>query len=229
MTRRSYKAKKLKNNLPPVLTPRQVEIIKVIHAYRSSKGCSPTMQEMADTLGLSKVTVFEHVEALVSKGVLIREPNKTRSLIINPDTLVPLFDEEDEVSKKALYDSAPGRYPLAGSIKAGNPQEVYEIPDQLEVSSMFETADGTYALKVRGDSMIDDHICDEDFVLVRKTQNAHPGDIVVAILPQGEATLKRFYPQGGKVRLQPANAQYEPIIVDHVQIQGVVIGVIRCY
>ena len=177
------------------------------------------MQELADALSVSKVTVFEHVEALIKKGVVIREPNKARSLEVNPEFQPP--DEERNT-----------RLPLVGTIAAGNPIEAIEDKEYLDLEDLFDVRNGkdTYVLEVRGDSMIDEQIRTGDMVVIRKTNTAYNGQTVVALLDTGEATLKKFYKEkNGKFRLQPANDKYEPIIVDEVKIQGIVIGVIRTY
>jgi len=123
------------------------------------------------------------------------------------------------------------RLPLVGSIAAGMPIEAVEDRQFLDLEDLF-TARGTddiFVLRVRGDSMIEDQIRPEDYVVCRKANSARNGETVVALLDDNEATLKRFYREKGKIRLQPANANYEPIIVDDCQIQGIVIGVIRSY
>ncbi len=202
------------------LTPKQLKILQLIRDYRVAHGYSPTMQELADELDVSKVTVFEHVEALIKKGALRREPNKARSLSICKDTIVP-----DEVE--------PLRFPLVGKIAAGYPIERFPQTDQIALDEMFgprpgQTA-GTFALQVDGDSMRDEGILEGDYVLVERRETARNGERVVALLPNGETTLKTFYRERNRVRLQPANPDFEPIVVDDCKIQGVVIGVLRRY
>jgi len=209
----------MKAHHSPNLTPKQLDIVRRIHQSRRTKGYSPTMQELADALSVSKVTVFEHVEALIKKGVLIRQPNKARSLEVNEDFQPP--DEERNT-----------RLPLVGTIAAGNPIEAIEDHQFLDLEDLFDVRNGkdTYVLEVRGDSMIDEQIRTGDMVVIRKTNTAHNGQTVVALLDTGEATLKKFYKEkNGKIRLQPANDKYEPIIVDDCKIQGTVMGVIRTY
>jgi repressor LexA len=198
------------------------------------------MQELADELKVSKVTVFEHVEALIKKGALRREPNKARSLELSEDVQLP--DEERST-----------RIPLVGMIAAGNPIEAVESRETLDLESLFgarsnakfaatsfQDADpdnasssvqlpsgAVFALQVRGDSMIEDHICDGDYVVVQRQATARNGQTVVALLDSGEATLKRYYKEKDHIRLQPANVNYEPILVPNCIIQGIVIGVIR--
>jgi repressor LexA len=200
------------------LTPKQLHILTRIRDLRVARGCSPTLQELADELGKSKVTVFEHVEALIKKGALVRDPNKARSLTISPNVDLP--DEQRTT-----------RLPLVGTIAAGMPIDAVEDRQFLDLEELFAArgAEDVFVLRVRGDSMIEDQICPDDYVVCRKANSARNGETVVALLENGEATLKRFYREKGKIRLQPANANYEPIIVSDCQIQGVVIGVIRSY
>jgi repressor LexA len=205
------------------LTPKQLRILKMIRDWRVVKGYSPTMQEIADEFGVSKVTIFEHVEALIRKGALERDPNKARSLSPADDTPVP-----DE--------TRPLTFPLLGKIAAGYPIEKFRNDDQLEVEALFGPRvgqkAGCFALRVDGDSMQDEGILDGDYVIIERRETARNGERVVAMLRDGETTLKTFHKdRGGKVRLQPSNPAFAPIIVpaDEVQIQGVVIGVLRRY
>jgi repressor LexA len=200
------------------LTPRQLDVIVAIRNYRHIHGMAPTMQELADQLGTSKVTIFEHVGALERKRVLRRDKHKARSLEIISEEKLP-----DENRNTKL--------PLLGAIAAGSPIEAIENREELDLEQLFHSRNGVYVLRVRGDSMIEDHLCDGDFVVIERRENARNGEQVVALLDSGEATLKRFYREGSKIRLQPANSQMEPRIVDaaRCRIQGVVIGVLRSY
>ncbi len=205
------------------LTPKQLHILSRIRDLRLAHGYSPTMQELADELGVSKVTVFEHVEQLIKKGALRRNPNKARSL--EP---VPRFATPDEQRHTRL--------PLVGAIAAGSPIEAVEDREHLDLEQLFaptgRSTRNTFVLRVRGDSMIEEQIRDGDYVICEQRNAARNGQTVVALLDTGEATLKKLYHEKrGKIRLQPANRAYEPLIVDAdtVQIQGVVIGVVRTY
>ena len=203
------------------LTPKQLKILQLIRDFRIAHGYSPTMQELADELGISKVTVFEHVEALIKKGALRREANKARSLSLCEDAIVP-----DE--------AAPLTFPLVGKIAAGYPLEKFPQTDQLNLEELFGPRvgrkGGTFALIVDGDSMRDEGIMDGDYVIVERRETARNGERVVALLPNGETTLKTLFREtDGRIRLQPANEAFEPIIVDDCTVQGVVIGVMRCY
>ena len=202
------------------LTPKQLEVVELIKQWRFEHGYSPTMQELAETLSISKVTVFERIQALIKKGALTREPNRARSLSI--------------VEEQFDNDSYAMRFPLVGRIAAGMPIERCQDQDTLDLTSMFGPRLGqrgtTFALKVEGDSMKDEGIIDGDFVLVQQQSTARNGDRVVALLPDGETTLKTFYKENdGQIRLQPANKDFEPIIVQTCQIQGVVTSVLRNY
>ncbi|NOT00623.1 MAG: transcriptional repressor LexA [Phycisphaerales bacterium] len=195
------------------LTPPQMEILTFIRDYQHSHGYSPTMQELADARGVSKVTVFEHIEALVEKGLLRRLRHKARSL---------------EITSRAQFpDDRPTLIPIGGRIAAGSPIEAVEGTEHLDLESLFVTPHERFVLEVQGDSMIDDHIRSGDFVVVEKRPQVRNGDTVVAVLPGGDATLKKFYRERNGVRLQPANSAYKPIHVKEVDIQGVVIGVVR--
>ncbi len=202
------------------LTPKQLKILKLIRDWRVRTGYSPTMQELADELGVSKVTVFEHVEALIRKGALLREPNKARSLSIADGVSVP--DEEQ-----------PLKFPLVGKIAAGYPIEKFADNDELDLTDVFGPRvgqkAGSFALRVDGDSMRDEGILDGDYVIIERRDVARNGDRVVALLPDGQTTLKTFFKESDHIRLQPANPAFEPIRVKDCKVQGVVMGVLRRY
>jgi len=172
------------------------------------------MQEIGDHLNLTKVTVFEHVAALERKGLLLRgAKHKARSLQVSDNFQFP--------------DESPLRMPLVGQIAAGSPLEAIEDRQSLDLAELFGDSSDVFALQVTGDSMIDEQIRDGDFVICRRTSSARSGQTVVALLEDGEATLKKFYRDKNRYRLQPANENYEPIYADQVEIQGVVVGVVR--
>jgi repressor LexA len=200
------------------LTPRQLDVVVAIRNYRHLHGFAPTMQELADQLGTSKVTIFEHVGALERKRVIRRDKHKARSLEIVSDELLP---DENRATK----------LPLLGNIAAGSPIEAVENREEIDLETLFQSRNGVYVLRVRGESMIEDHLCDGDYVVIERRENARNGEQVVALLDTGEATLKRFYREGARIRLQPANRTMEPRIVDadRCRVQGVVIGVLRSY
>jgi repressor LexA len=197
------------------LTPKQMRILVLVRDYQRKHGYSPTMQEIADTLGITKVTVFEHVGGLEKKGLLKRSRHRARSLELTQRVEFP--------------DESGDALPLVGHIAAGAPIEAIENPETVSLADMFKTRAGAFCLKVRGDSMIEEHIRDGDLVVVERRETARDGETVVALLDDGEATLKKFYKEAGRVRLQPANPAYAPIYADDVRIQGVVVGVLRRY
>ena len=209
------KTKKLVTDETHCLTPRQLEILTLIRDGRRNDGYSPTLQEIADELGISKITVFEHVEALHKKGLLSRRSNKARSLELTASARLP--------------DERPTLLPLVGRIAAGRPIEAIESPDSVDLEEVFTSRHPVGVLTVMGDSMIDEHIRDGDLVVYERRANARNGDTVVALIAGEEATLKKFYREKSRIRLQPANTKYDPIYVRDVEIQGVVIGVIRRY
>jgi repressor LexA len=197
------------------LTPRKMQILRFIRDFRMTRGYSPSMQEIGDHLGLTKVTVFEHVGGLEREGLLLRgAKHSARSLKISPEVEFP---EDDSTTQ----------LPLVGRIAAGSPIEAIENAEYLDLAEIFDVGGNTFVLQVQGDSMVEDHICDGDMVVCQKRNTARNGETVVALLPDGDATLKRYYREKGKIRLQPANSNYDPIIVENIEVQGVVIGVLR--
>jgi len=204
------------------LTPRQLEIVKFIRTYVAEHEYAPTMQEIADHLGVSRPTVFEHIEALEARGAITRHRTRSRSIELVPE----LLSQPHEVRIDGF------QLPLVGRIAAGQPIEAIEETEVLDIEALFRGRTGdVFALQVRGSSMIDEQIRDGDFVIVEKRDDARNGETVVALIDDAEATLKKFYHDVGQVRLQPANPRMEPLFVDpeRLRIQGVVIGVLRKY
>jgi len=197
------------------LTPKQLRILIFIRDFIHARGYAPTMQELADEFGVSKVTVFEHIGALQKKGYLRRSRHKARSLRLREGIEFP--------------DERATRLPLAGRIAAGQPIEAIEEKEVLDLEEAFVSPFGNFVLRVTGDSMIEDHICDGDLVIVERRTEPRDGETVVALLEDGEATLKRFYRTPAGIRLEAANPAYEPIITKDIKIQGVVVGVLRRY
>lgn len=196
------------------LTRRQKQLYDFIQEFIAHKGYSPSLEEIGQNFGLSSVaTVHKHVTNLVRKGLLRRTWNQNRSLEVVRDDDAPRAVE----------------LPLLGRIAAGQPHEAVEDREAVTVPSWLVGSGRTYALKVEGDSMIEEQIRDGDYVIIEERRSAENGQIVVAMIHGDEATLKKFYRDGGTVRLQPANRRYEPILVpaDRVEVRGVVRGVIR--
>lgn len=205
------------------ITRRQKQVLDFIASFQVEFGYSPSYEEIARGLNLNSIaTVHKHISALETKNYLHRSHNQSRSVEVAPRYLQEQRRNKFEASLEV---------PLLGSIAAGMPVEAYE--DRATVSfADFVGQKDTYALRVRGNSMIEDHICEGDMILVEKTVEARDGDIVVALVGGRETTLKRFYREPGNViRLQPANAAMSPIRVpaQDVLIQGRLLAVLRKY
>jgi repressor LexA len=198
------------------LTPKQKEILDFIRAYRQKRGLSPTQREICEEFGYSSFgTLQKHIKLLLEKGVLVRDWNKRRSLV--------LTEEDKAVGAVEL--------PLAGRIAAGQPIEAEPEGETVAVPEVLTRRGQNYVLRVNGSSMIEDGIHDGDFVVVNRREKAANGEMVAALL-NGEATLKRFYREAdGRIRLQPANDRMKPIWVQEgdLKVQGVVVGLMRKY
>jgi len=204
------------------ITKRQREVYDFISEFVQRNNYTPSYQEIGDGLGLSSLaTVHKHITNLEKKGLLNRDYNRGRSI----DLLPPKGR-----LKQAMAVNTGMVLPLAGRIAAGQPIEAIERPETISLADFVRSKE-VFVLEVRGDSMQDEAILSGDYVLVEKTKVAHNGDIVVALVENSDATLKRFYREGNRIRLQPSNARMKPIIVPAagVQIQGRVIGVLRKY
>lgn len=218
--------------MPDPLTKRQREILTYIEAFVRRNDYAPSFREIADHFGFSSVaTVAEHVDALKRKGYLRARALAARSMeIIEPH---PHFAESYDGARHDGFDASMagvvgglGSVPLLGAIAAGSPIEAVETNLTIDIPRDM-TGPNVFALRVRGDSMVDDGILDGDYVIVEQTAEPRNGDIVVALLDGSTATLKRFYREKNRIRLQPANANYAPIFAYNPTIQGRVRGVIR--
>ncbi|OFX27219.1 MAG: repressor LexA [Armatimonadetes bacterium RBG_16_67_12] len=196
------------------LTHRQQEILTFVQRYAESHGYPPSVREIGQAMGLtSSSTVHSHLEALARKGFLRRDPSKPRALEILRDGHGP---QARTVS-----------LPVIGRVTAGSPILAEQnIEDYVALPADLTRGSEAFVLKVRGDSMIEDGILDGDMLVVRRQQTATNGDIVVARMDD-EATVKRFYREGDRVRLQPANQAMEPILVRDVVIEGKAVAVLR--
>ena len=197
------------------LTPKQRRIMEHIREFRAAHEYSPTLQEIARAFGVSKITVLQHLRALEKRGAIRRARYQARSI---------------EICEPHDGERRAQRVPLVGTIAAGQPIEAVAEKELLDLSELLEGRRERFLLRVRGDSMIDEHIRDGDYVICERRSTARNGETVVAILENGEATLKKFYREpGGRIRLQPANPEITPIHPEHVEIHSVVIGVLRRY
>jgi repressor LexA len=204
------------------LTKRQKQVLDFIANFVDEQGYCPSYEEIARGLELASLaTVHKHISVLEAKSYLKRGFNQSRSL-----ELAPKYLQEQRRTKPVVLE-----IPLLGRIAAGAPVESVEQREVLNFAD-FAGDGNTFALEVRGQSMIDDHICDGDMILLERVTQARDGDIVVALVSGNETTLKRSYREGSDmVRLQPANAALKPIVVParDVQIQGRLLAVLRKY
>jgi len=197
----------------PTYTARQRQVLEFIRATIDERGIAPTLEEIATDLGgISRVSALDHLRALERKGAIRRRARERRAIEILDPEFAP-----------------PTGIPLCGTIAAGAPILAVEEREEVRLEEYLGVDDETFLLRVRGSSMIDDHICDGDLVLVEKRKQARDGDTVVAVVDDDEATLKRFYREGDSVRLQPANPSLQPqrYPLDRVVVRGVVRGVVR--
>ena len=204
------------------ITKRQREVYDFISEFVQKNQYSPSFEEIREGLGLNSLaTVHKHVSNLEKKELLTRDYNRSRSI----DLLPPRGR-----LKQAMSVNTGMVLPLLGRIAAGQPIEAIERPETISLADFVRSKE-VFVLEVRGDSMQDEAILSGDYVLVEKTKTAHNGDIVVALVENSDATLKRFYREGDRIRLQPSNARMKPIVVPaaNVQIKGRVIGVLRKY
>jgi repressor LexA len=198
------------------LTKRQKEIFDYVCSYLGREGYAPSLEEIGEEFGLSSVaTVHKHVQNLVEKGLLRKAWNRSRSIEI--------------VDRSAPPESV--EVPLLGLVAAGVPIEAISTPDSICVPPEIVGSKECFALRVRGDSMVEDHILDGDVVVLESRQVPRDGETVVALIRREECTLKRLYRDGGKIRLVPANERLQPMefAAEDVEVQGVVIGLLRNY
>ena len=204
------------------LTRRQKQVLDHIVHFIDRHGYSPSFEEIGDGLKLTSLaTVHKHLQTLEKKGFIRRGYNRSRSI----EVMQLPRPVREQVARHAVD------LPLMGRIAAGQPVEAIENPDKISLAD-FVRGGNCFVLEVKGNSMMDDHILEGDYIIVEQTENANNRDIVVALVGGEDATLKRFFREAnGKVRLQPANSQMEPIVLPakDVKIQGRVIGVLRRY
>ena len=205
------------------LTKRQKEVLNYLVGFINKNGYSPSFEEIAHAMKLTSLaTVHKHLSTLDKKGFIRRGYNQSRSIEV---IQLPKQVREEILDRHVV------ELPLHGKIAAGSPLEAVEDHETISLAD-FARGQNTFVLQVKGESMRDDHILDGDYIVVEQTQVANPGEIVVALVGDNEATVKRFYREpSGRIRLQPANSAMEPIMVSaaDVKIQGRVVGVLRKY
>lgn len=207
--------------MPIILYKRQRQILDFINQFIQRNGFSPTLAEIAQALGVrSLATVHEHLESMQKKGLLKRTGGSKRAIEI----------ANTEMAGRAT-SPAPVDLPVLGFIAAGMPLEPHTDPNATFAvpPTMISTKKRAFVLQVKGDSMVEAGILDRDYVVVEQTPEAKNGDVVVALLDNGFATLKRYFKEATRVRLEPANSAMSPLFVTNVRIQGKVVGVIRRY
>ena len=202
------------------LTKRQKEIFDYIKKFIEKKGYAPSIDEIRKRFGLSSVaTVHKHLKFLEKKNIIRRTRHQSRAIELAPS---PDFNRINAV-----------QVPLLGTIAAGRPIEAIAGDERIAIPEEMLGGGKTYVLRVKGESMIDEQICDGDFVIIEDRKTARNGEVVVALLDGEEVTLKKYYDEGDSIRLQPANPDMDPIVVDkrsgNLVIQGIVIGVLRKY
>jgi repressor LexA len=232
------------------LPPRQKDVLELIVKLTQKHGYPPSLAELAKGMGLrNRMTVHQHVAALKKKGLVQWEPGLNRSLrVVGAAADISSVVSIDEFRRPALAtkphqspsdigtipfkkdpSNQQAHLPLVGKIAAGQPIDAVEQDEYLDFDEQYVAA-GCYALEVKGDSMIEEGIFDGDYVIIKPNPSPTNGEIVVALMEDGSATLKRFYKENSRFRLQPANSSMEPIYVsakEHIQIQGTLVGLFR--
>jgi repressor LexA len=193
-------------------TEKQLRIMEFIQQFREERGISPTLDEIASNFGVTKITVYEHVNQLERKGALKREKFRARSI----ELLAPVEE------RKARYSM-----PLMGNFREGLPIEATEEREDLNISEMLPYGRNFFALRVRGNELTNDHLTDGDLIIAEKREMVDNGDVVVAVLNGGKACLKKFYREEDQIRLQSPNGSMESEMVTHADIRGVVVGILR--
>ena len=193
------------------LTKRQMEVYKFIRDKIRNRGYGPTVREIGKKFDIASPNgVVCHLKALEKKGIITREANLSRAIQM----------VAEPIELRGL--------PLAGQIAAGVLHEAVEQDERVDFQAMFDPhKKSLFVLQVRGESMIDDHISDGDYVVIQKQRTARKGQITAVITDEGEATLKRWFPEKNRIRLEPANSTMKPIYVKNAKVLGVVVGVVR--
>jgi len=199
------------------LTERQQAIYDFIRGLILRRGYGPTVREIANQFDIKSPNgVMCHLRALERKGLIHRNPKKARAIELTQ----PLVQQSSPVSGEETG------LPFAGFVPAGFTNHAFELDERIDFDGMFGGRD-FFVLRVKGDSMIDAHIADGDYVVCRSCETAESGQMVVALNDENEATLKYWYPEEDRIRLQPANSQMNPIYVDNATVRGVVVGIVR--
>lgn len=192
------------------LTSRQKSVFEFVREKIQNRGYGPTVREIGEAFGISSPNgVMCHLKALEKKGLIRRSPNKSRAIELT---------EEVIAEQRGL--------PLVGQVSAGLATLAFEQSERIDFSELFNR-DDLFVLSVSGDSMIEAQIASGDYVVIRRQNTARPGQIVVAQTDEDEATLKYWFPEDNRIRLQPANSSMDPIYVDRARVLGILVGVVR--
>ena len=204
-----------------IMPRRKKQILEFIKNYIDEYGYAPTLSEIAENFEVSSLsTIHEHIEYLEKNGFLKKDFNKKRDISI--------VDQETDEKEEMYSAGTSASLPVVGLIAAGAPIEAIEDQEMtLSVPHELVKQKNCYILKVKGDSMVESLIADGDYVIVEKRDFARDGDIIVALLEDGTATLKKFFKHKNYIRLQPANKKYKPLMVENVVVRGKVVGIIR--
>ncbi|MCL4382375.1 MAG: transcriptional repressor LexA [Patescibacteria group bacterium] len=208
--------------MPPILYSKERHLLDFIGQFIQRYGFAPTLQEMADAVGVRAVaTIYEHLRSLEGKGFIKLTTGTKRGI-----ELISRAGKPNNTQEEVAVE-----LPVLGFIAAGEPLEPHTDPNLYfsVAPSLLSSGKPSYILQVKGQSLIEEGIFDGDYVVIQHQEDAQNGDIVVAVLRNGLATLKRIFFEEGRIRLQPANSQMSPIYVTEVKIQGKVVGVIRKY
>ena len=193
-------------------TEKQLRIMEFLQQFRTERGISPTLEEIAKHFGVTKITIYEHINQLERKGAIKREKFRARSIEI----LIPV---EERTSRYSV--------PLMGNLRDGHPLEATEERENLNLAEMLPLDRRCFALRVRGDSMSEDHIADGDFVILERREIAENGETVLAALENGEVTLKKYFREKSGIRLQSLIGAVKTVFPRIAEIRGVVVGVLR--
>jgi len=193
-------------------TEKQLRIMEFIQQFRDERRISPTLEEIASNFGVTKITVYEHINQLERKGALKREKFRARSI-----ELIASVEE-----RKARYSM-----PLMGNFREGLPIEATEEREDLNISEMLPYGRNFFALRVCGNDLKQDHLTDGDLIIAEKRESVHNGDVVVAVLNGGKACIKKLYREEDHIRLQSPNGSLESMMVPNADVRGVVVGVLR--
>lgn len=194
------------------MTPKQMKVFEFVRGFIGRRGYAPSLAEIASHMGVCRVTARQYLQALERQGLVSRRRYGRRAIEVEPAS---------RTRGGAL------EIPMLGYIAAGEPVDAVEIPETLDIGESLEAGGEIFALRVRGDSMVGEGILDGDYVIIERAQTARNGQVVVALLDDESATLKKLYREKNRVRLEPANERLKPIYAKSVTVQGIVKGVFR--